>query len=94
MELKDKTDMAVAESRQLFFTQCKDIGVVNEDLARIGSVQRSDDLQKGGLACTALAYDTNDFPFVDREINTLENLQLAEGFVYVLNFNHNQSVVA
>ena len=61
MELKHKADVAVAEGGQFAFFHPLHGCPINEDCARIWTIQRAHDLQQRGLACAAGADDAHHF---------------------------------
>ncbi len=74
MELKDKADMFVSESRELLLIIKRHINTIEQYASAISMVERTDDLQQGGLTCPTGTYDADDLALVDGEINTLEYL--------------------
>ena len=88
MELENKSDMTVTETRQVLVFQRKNIRSVNEHLAGIGFVQRADNLQKRRLARTGFADNGHYFALVHMQVHATQHMQCVKGFVYVLNINH------
>ena len=50
------------------------VNAVEQYASAISTVERTDDLQQGGLASSARAYNTDYLALVDGEINALEHL--------------------
>jgi len=89
VELKDESDVPVAEVGQFATVERQHVGAVDKEAARIGLVERADDLEQRGFARAAGAYDTDNFAFLDVEVDALEHLEWAEGFPDSVEFYHN-----
>ena len=89
VELKDESDMLVAEVGQFATVERQHVGTVDKEATGIGLVERADDLKQRGFARAAWAYDTDNFAFLDVEVDALEHLEWAEGFPDSVEFYHN-----
>ena len=89
VELKDESDVPVAEVGQFATVERQHVGTVDKEAASIGLVERADDLEQRGFARAAWAYDTDNFAFLDVEVDALEHLEWAEGFPDSVEFYHN-----
>ena len=89
VELKDESDMPVAEVGQFATVERQHVGTVDKEAARIGLVECADDLEQRGFACAAGPYDADNFAFFNVEVDALEHLEWAEGFPDSVEFYHN-----
>ena len=74
MKLKHKADMEVAEVSQFLLRQPAHVNIVNHDAARVGLVERADDLQQRRLTGTGGADNAHHLAFVDVEVDTFQHL--------------------
>ena len=65
MELKDETKMAIAKFAELSCGKIRHVDTVYPHLSTIGSIERTEDLQKRGLPGSAGTHDANNFALVD-----------------------------
>ena len=72
--LKDETDFAAAEPRQLPVRHGRQIGAVDDHAAFIGRSEPRHDVQQRALARAAGAHDGDEFPFFDQEADILDGL--------------------
>ena len=91
MKLKDKAYVTVTPPSQFFLAEREYIHAVDNHLPRIGTVERSDDLQQGCLACSRLTHDGHDLALLYLEPDAFEHFQCAERFTYVLDLYHNRT---
>ena len=69
--LEDHPD-ALAHVAQLLALEARDVGAVDEHLARGGALEQVDVAHQGGLARTGLADDAEDVAVVDGEAHVVE----------------------
>ena len=72
--LKDETDLAAAESRQLSVGHGRQIGTVDDHAAFIRGSESRHDMQQCALARAASSHDGDEFPFFDRKADILDCL--------------------
>lgn len=89
VELKDESDVLVAEVGQFATVKRQHVGAVDKEAAGVGLVERADDLEQRGFACAARPYDADNFAFLDVEVDALEHFKRAEGFPDSVEFYHN-----
>ena len=56
--------------------------------AAVGAVQRTHYLEQGGLACSAWADYTDDFPLGNFQVDSLKYLKITETLCYSAYLNH------
>ena len=88
MELEHETDVAVAETGQLFVLQCEHVLAFVAHFALLRGVKRADNLKQRCLARTAGTHDRHDFALCDVKIHTPEHFQVAISLNYVTSLNH------
>ena len=69
VELEHKTQMLVAEIGQFLSRQATGVDAINNHLSAIGTVERTDNLQQGGLTGSAGANDTYHLALVDMKVD-------------------------
>ena len=74
MKLKHKTDVAIAESRELLLIIYRHINSIEQYSSAIGTVERTDDLQQRSLARSAGTNYTDYLSLIDSKINTFKHL--------------------
>ena len=94
VELEYEADLRVAEFRDVLVRQRMHGHAVDLDLAGSGPAQRAEDLQQRRFAGAARPDDRNDFPFVDRQVDSFEHFERTETFVYIFGFYHGFAVFA
>ena len=88
VELEDEADVLVAESGQLLATEAARLRAVYNEAPAIRRVQRADNLEQGGLARAAGAYDRHDLARVDGQVDSLQHLQGTETLCYAFGLYH------
>ena len=78
MKLKHESDMPVAKLAQLAGRQRGHIGAADYHRPGVGLVERADNLQQCGLACTAGAHDTQYLALADVQVYAFKHLKRAE----------------
>ena len=89
VELKHKTNMLVAEIRELLLRQGGHIDRIDTHRAGIRTIQRTDNLQEGRLTSATGADDTYHLTLIDREVDTFQNFQRAKALFNAFDFYHN-----
>ncbi len=88
MELKNKADITVSETRQQVLSQRKNVGSVDEDAAAVGTVKRAENLKQGCLACSARTYNRDYLAAVYSQADVGQDVELVIAFVYVFGLKH------
>lgn len=88
VKLKNEPDALITEMRQILDVQFENIRSVNDDLALVGGIERSEDVEKGTFPGTGFTDDADDFTLPDFNVHALEHVEVAVGFVYVGGFDH------
>ena len=88
MELEHESKVAVAEFAELFAGEARGGMSVNGQAARVGEVQRPQDLKQGGFARAGGAYNGHHFARFDVEVDATKDFQFAIAFDDVLGLNH------
>ena len=88
VKLKNEPDPLVSEMGYILAIQPGNIRSVYVYLALIRLIEGAEDVQQGTFACAGFADDANDFTFLNFDIDALQNVQVAVGFVYVGGFDH------
>ena len=74
VELEDEAQFTVSELREFLAVEQSRFGSVDDHVSAVGLVKCTHDLQQGGFARSAGAYDTHDVPLVDMQVDALEHL--------------------
>ena len=77
MKLKDETDRSATKTGQEGVLLLEHILAIEEDSALSGTVERSDNLQQGGLSGAAAPHDAHRRSPADREVNPLQDSDLS-----------------
>ena len=94
VELEDEADAAVAEGREFFLLHAAYFGTVDAYHTRVGRIERTHDLQQGGLSGTAGTYDAYYFAFLYLQVDAPKYLEGAETLGYVFELNHSLWIYA
>ncbi|VTR64070.1 hypothetical protein DESC_120162 [Desulfosarcina cetonica] len=74
MELEDETNRAVTETGQLNIVELEHVLARIAELPAIGSIQRAEDVQQGGLADAGCAHDADGLLAVQPERQVVDDL--------------------
>ena len=84
MKLEYKPDLPVSEVGQLPLVHDRNILVIDTHFPGIGITQGTDDLKQGRFACPTGPYDGVKLPGRNFQIDSLQDLKFAKGFLYLL----------
>ena len=81
MKLKNKSQVLVPELGEFFTAKLLDVCVVDGDLARIGLIKRTKQLEQCAFACAAFTHDGYNFALRDFKVYTLHHVQVSIVFM-------------
>ena len=90
VKLEDKTYLRIAEMAQLLTVKLSHFGIVNKQPARIGSIQRANNIQQRTLARTRCAHNGHNFALLYFEVYTFKDVQFIVLFLNIERFKHTQ----
>ena len=88
VELIDEPDVPVAELRQLVVGQTVQIHPVDDHLAAVGLVERTDDVQQRRFAGPGRTDNRHDFAVLNRQRNLFQDFETAVGFLDFFDLDH------
>src|SRR5262249_25659872 len=74
--LKHEADMLIPPCGQCTFGKLSETLTEHVNFTGSGPIHRSDEMQQCGFARTGRAHECNERPFVDRDVNLLESINL------------------
>lgn len=83
VELKNKSDVLIPESRQLIAFHGKKILVLEPDRSAVRLVEGTQNMQERALTGARGPDNRNDFTLLNADVDTFQYLQGAEGFSYI-----------
>lgn len=89
MELENEPDVFISEPGKCAFSQTRDAGPVDREVALIVCIECGKQVEERGLPATRLADDRNKFAFADAEVDILQDQKgfgAAEEFIEMLRF--------
>lgn len=93
MELKDKADLLIAKSGQLFRREVENRFPFDQELSLIRAVEGAKDVQQCTFTRPGATHDANDFSFSNTQIDPFEYFQTSVGFANILCFDHVLSIL-
>jgi len=70
MKLENKTNVFIAERRQLFATQIANVHIVDYNFTFVCQVKRSEDMQQSTFACTGRTGNADNFPLFNADVHS------------------------
>ena len=88
MELENETDVLVAEIAQFACRERPGIDAVDDHRPAVGLVERTDNLEQGGLSGPRRSHDRDHLALVDMQVDAFQHLQWPKRFGNVLDVYH------
>lgn len=88
MKLEDKADVAVAEMREFFRTQARNILFVDQQIPTVSPVEGSQNMQQRTFAGAGFPNYSYHLSALNLQIDSLKYVQMTKGFVNIRSLDH------